>query len=87
VRVGDPLRNIAPCISCHGGVDQKFGTPWLEGMPKGYLVAQLEAFAAGTRRNDSLAQMRNMARAMTPNEIQEVADFYARKAGSGERRH
>jgi cytochrome c553 len=46
VRVGDPLRNIAPCISCHGGVDQKFGTPWLEGMPMGYLVAQLEAFAS-----------------------------------------
>ena len=87
VRVGDPLRNIAPCISCHGGVDQKFGTPWLEGMPMGYLVAQLEAFASGVRRNDSQAQMRNMARAMTPREIQEVATFYARKAGSGERRH
>ena len=87
VRVGDPLRNIAPCISCHGGVDQKFGTPWLEGMPLGYLVAQLEAFASGVRRNDSQAQMRNMARAMTPREIQEVAAFYARKAGGGERRH
>ena len=86
VRVGDPMRNIAPCISCHGGVDQKFGTPWLEGMPLGYLVAQLQAFAAGTRRNDSEAQMRNMARAMTPAEIQEVAAFYARKAGEGEHR-
>ena len=86
VRVGDPLRNIAPCISCHGGVDQKFGTPWLEGMPMGYLVAQLEAFASGARRNDSQAQMRNMARGMTPGEIQEVATFYARKAGTGERR-
>jgi cytochrome c553 len=85
VRVGDPLRNIAPCISCHGGVDQKFGTPWLEGMPMGYLVAQLEAFASGLRRNDSQAQMRNMARGMTPREIQEVAAFYARKAGNGER--
>ncbi len=28
VRVGAPLRNIAPCISCHGGVDQKLGAPW-----------------------------------------------------------
>ena len=86
VRVGDPLRNIAPCISCHGGVDQKFGTPWLEGMPRTYLVAQLEAFASGARRNDSQAQMRNMARAMTPGEIQEVAAFYARKASDAERR-
>ena len=66
VRVGDPLRNIAPCVSCHGGIDQKLGTPWLEGMPKGYLVAQLDAFASGARRNDSHAQMRNMVRAMTP---------------------
>ena len=39
VRVGDPLRNIAPCISCHGGVDHKLGTPWLEGMPQEYLAA------------------------------------------------
>jgi cytochrome c553 len=81
VRVGDPLRNIAPCISCHGGVDQKLGAPWIEGMPKDYLAAQLAAFKSGERRNDSEAQMRNMVRAMTAKEIDEVATFYARKAG------
>ena len=86
VRVGDPLRNIAPCISCHGGVDQKLGAPWIEGMPKEYLVAQLHAFRIGTRRNDSQAQMRNMVRAMTEREIDEVSTFYARKAGTGETR-
>jgi cytochrome c553 len=84
VRVGDPLRNIAPCISCHGGVDQKLGAPWLEGMPMDYLVAQLNAFASGNRRNDSQAQMRNMVRAMTAKEIDEVSIFYARKASSAE---
>lgn len=77
VRVGAPLRNVAPCISCHGGVDQKLGAPWLEGMPKAYLVAQLNHFRSGARANDSHAQMRNMARAMTPGEIAEVAAFYA----------
>jgi cytochrome c553 len=82
VRVGDPLRNIAPCISCHGGVDQKLGTPWIEGMPREYLVEQLHAFASGTRRNDSHAQMRNVARTMTPQEIGEVATFYAGKAAA-----
>lgn len=86
VRVGDPLRNIAPCISCHGGVDQKIGAPWLEGMPKDYLVAQLNAFASGNRRNDSEAQMRNMVRAMTAGEIDEVSTFYARKATLAETR-
>jgi len=80
VKVGDPMRNIAPCASCHGGIEQRLGTPWLEGMPKDYLVEQLAAFASGERRNDSHAQMRNMARALTKKEIDEVATFYARAA-------
>lgn len=82
VRVGAPLRNVAPCMACHGGTDQKFGAPWIEGMPKDYLVAQLHAFRSGERRNDSQAQMRNVVRAMTDAEIDEVAAFYARKAAA-----
>jgi cytochrome c553 len=78
VRTGAPLRNVAPCISCHGSVDQKLGAPWLEGMPRDYLVAQLMAFRDGTRANDSHAQMRNMVRSLTQQEIAEVANFYAR---------
>ena len=38
---------------------------------------------SGARRNDSQAQMRNMARAMTPREIEEVADVLR---AQGERR-
>jgi len=83
VRVGDPIRNIAPCVSCHGGIDQKIGAPWIEGMPKGYLVQQLQAFRSNDRHNDSEAQMRTIARAMTDAEIGEVAAFYARKASNG----
>lgn len=83
VRVGDPMRNIAPCISCHGGVDQKLGAPWLEGMPKAYLVQQLTAFKQAERRNDGEQQMRNVAHAMTPDEIDAVATFYAGKAAAG----
>jgi len=82
VRVGAPLRNIAPCVSCHGGIDQKFGAPWLEGMPKLYLEQQLKAFRSGARANDSEAQMRNVVRSMTDQEIEEVSVFYARKAGT-----
>ena len=77
IRVGSPMRNIAPCASCHGGIDQKPGSPWLEGMPPAYLQAQLQAFAGGGRRNDMHAQMRNVARQMTPEEIIEVARYYA----------
>jgi len=83
VRDGAPLRNIAPCIACHGSVDQKLGAPWLEGMPRAYLASQLVRFRAGERRNDSHAQMRNMARAMTNEEIGEVAAFYARRGPDG----
>ena len=78
IRVGDPMRNIAPCAACHGAVGAKLGAPWLEGMPKAYLAAQLKDFASGLRRNDSHAQMRNMARALSATEIDSIADFYAR---------
>jgi cytochrome c553 len=83
VRVGDPIRNIAPCVACHGGIDQKLGAPWIEGMPKEYLVQQLRGFRSGSRHNDSEAQMRTIARAMTDAEIAEVAIFYAGKASAG----
>jgi cytochrome c553 len=83
VRDGAPMRNIAPCISCHGSVDQKLGAPWLEGMPRAYLAEQLVRFRSGERGNDSHAQMRNMARAMTNEEIGEVAAFYARHGSDG----
>ena len=46
VRVGDPLRNIVPCVACHGGIDHKIGAPWLEGMPKEYLTNRDEDFAS-----------------------------------------
>jgi cytochrome c553 len=80
VKVGDPLRNVAPCASCHGGIDKKPGSPWLEGMPQAYLVAQTQAFAKGERRNDPLGVMRNIARQMTSAEIEAAARYYASRA-------
>jgi hypothetical protein len=59
-------------------LDQKLGAPWLEGMPRDHLVAQLTNFRSGLRANDSHAQMRNMARSMTTVEIADVAAFDAR---------
>jgi cytochrome c553 len=74
---GAPLRGIAPCGSCHGSLDNKVGSPWLEGQSEAYLKAQLEAFASGRRVNDISQQMRNIARAMTPQEIGGAAAYYA----------
>ncbi len=79
VHVGDAMRNIASCASCHGDRANKLGAPWLEAMPKEYLVAQLTAFASGARRNDSFGQMRNMARRLTAGEVEALATFYARR--------
>ena len=80
VAVGSPLRGIAPCASCHGGIDQKPGSAWLEGMPRAYLEAQMEAFALGERRNDAHGVMRNVARQMTSAEIVDTASYYASRS-------
>jgi cytochrome c553 len=74
---GAPLRGIAPCGACHGSLDNKTGSPWLEGQSEVYMKAQLQAFASGQRHNDISEQMRNIARAMTPQEIEEAAAYYA----------
>ena len=42
-----------------------------------YVKAQLQAFASGARRNDISQQMRNVARRMTPEEIDQAAEWYA----------
>jgi cytochrome c553 len=76
VTTGAPMRNIAPCGSCHGDIDNKAGSPWLGAQSAVYIKAQLQAFAAGTRRNDISQQMRNIARHMTPEEIDQVARYY-----------
>lgn len=74
---GAPIRGIAPCGSCHGSLDNKTGSPWLEGQSEVYMKAQLQAFASGQRLNDISQQMRNIARAMTPQEIDGAAAYYA----------
>jgi len=76
VTIVAPMRNIAPCGSYHGDIDNKAGSPWLGGQSAVYIKAQLQAFAAGTRRNDISQQMRNIARQMTAEEIDQVAHYY-----------
>ena len=40
---GAPMRGIAPCGACHGSLDNKTGSPWLEGQSEAYMKAQLQA--------------------------------------------
>jgi cytochrome c553 len=74
---GAPLRGIAPCGACHGEVDSKASAAWLEGQPAIYLRTQLAAFATDARHNDIGEQMRNIARRMTPQEIDAASRYYA----------
>src|ERR1700733_2220251 len=74
---GAPMRNIPTCSSCHGTTNPKPGTPWLDGQSAVYIKAQLQAFGSGTRRNDISEQMRNIARQMTSDEINDAARYYA----------
>jgi cytochrome c553 len=79
VASGAPLRGIAPCGACHGEVDSKASAAWLEGQPAIYLRTQLAAFATGARHNDIGEQMRNIARRMTPQEIDTASRYYANR--------
>ena len=77
VVIGSPLRDIAPCRSCHGSLDHKVGSPWLDGQPEAYIKAQLQDFKSGTRHNDVSQQMRNVARSMTATEIDAAGKYYS----------
>lgn len=77
VAEGAPMRGIAPCDACHGDISEKIGAPRLDGQSAAYIKAQLQAFASGARHNDIDEQMRNVARQLTPAEIDTVAHYYA----------
>jgi cytochrome c553 len=77
VAQGASMRNVPACVACHDPTNTRVGSPWLDGQSAIYIRSQLEAFARGTRRNDINEQMRNIARQMTPGEIEDAARYYA----------
>ena len=77
VEVGNPLRGIAPCASCHGPVGITFGAPGLRGQQRAYLELQMQSFKDGIRHNDISEQMRSVARQLTSNEIAMLAAYYS----------
>ena len=77
VRNGSPMRGIGACASCHGAAAANVSTPRLDGEPASYIEAQLQAFRSETRHNDINAQMRNVARHLSAEEISAIARFYS----------
>jgi cytochrome c553 len=79
VSFGDGERGIPPCQACHGPVAYRPGAPSLATQNGGYILSQLEAFAARTRANDINQPMRTIATLLTEEERHALADYY----GSG----
>ena len=77
IEVGDPLRGIAPCASCHGPLGVTPGAPGLRGQQRAYLELQMQSFKDGNRRNDISEQMRSVARQLTGEEIAMLAAYYS----------
>jgi cytochrome c553 len=76
-RAGIAEKNVPACAGCHGangsGIPAQF--PRLAGQHQDYTAAQLTAFRAGGRKNSP--QMVTIAKRMSDDEIQAVADYVA----------
>jgi cytochrome c553 len=73
---GDPVRGIAGCGACHTPGRMESAPP-LEGQQRAYFEQQMQAFKAGTRRNDIGATMRSVARQLSQGEIAELAAYFS----------
>jgi cytochrome c553 len=73
---GDTKRRIPACMSCHtNGVGGPIETPALLGQNREYMVAQLNAYADKSRKNDVYGRMRDIARRLTPEEREQLARY------------
>jgi len=73
---GDTRRRIPACMSCHtNGVGGPIETPALLGQNREYMVAQLNAYADKSRKNDVYGRMRDIAHRLTPEEREKLARY------------
>ena len=79
-RGGNLETGVAACTGCHGPQgrgDPLADFPSLAGQHAEYVVIQLRAFRSGERRNDFNAMMREVARWMSDEEMEAVAEYIA----------
>lgn len=79
-RRGDPQNRVASCVDCHGpaGHDVRPTYPRLDGQAADYLVRQLELFQNEQRGGSSRRHlMHHVAPRLTPEQIRDVAAYYA----------
>ena len=77
---GDKTRLIQPCASCHGAVGEGaiIDVPAISGQNVKYFVDTMKDYARDKRENDVYSRMRIIAKALTRDEINELAVYYAR---------
>ncbi len=77
-RAGDAGRGIPACTACHGPTGAGLNAaeyPALSGQHPEYTIAQLKAFAKGTRHNDQNRVMRDIASRMSDEQMEAVAQY------------
>lgn len=78
-RAGDSTRGLPACAGCHSptgaGIPAQY--PRLAGQHPAYTIAQLKAFHAGERANDSNNMMRTIAGKLTDKEMAGLAEYLA----------
>ena len=77
-RAGDMSKGIAACAGCHG--PNGSGNPaasyaLVKGQHATYTIAQLKAYRSGTRQTDPNQMMRNVAAALSDEQIDAVASY------------
>src|SRR5438094_2154334 len=76
---GDNRLAVQACRNCHGpgGVGEPPNIPYIAGLDAGYHSAELTAWKQGTQTNDAGQQMFRVAAALSAEDINAVAHYYA----------
>lgn len=77
-RSGNKDENVPACLACHspdGSGNALMKVPALGGQHASYVVAQLQAYASGSRTTDPNKMMETIASRLTPAEMQAVASY------------
>lgn len=77
---GDPSRGITACIACHGpngNGAELAGFPKIGGQHADYIKIQLEKFHNSSRANDLNGMMQDVAKKLTPTDIQALSSYIA----------
>lgn len=77
-RGGDRGRGVPACSGCHapsGQGNAPAGFPRLSGQHPEYIIEQLKKFQNGQRSNDPNGMMQDIAKRMTPEQMEAVAHY------------